>query len=68
MMQKNGLKSAIIVSDPLHMKRAMMMAAGLGIDAVSSPTPTTRYRSLQTKLGFLVRELYFFHHYVIIGN
>lgn len=67
-MQKNGLKSAIIVSDPLHMKRAMMMASGLGIDAVSSPTPTTRYRSLQTKLGFLVRELYFFHHYGIIGN
>jgi uncharacterized SAM-binding protein YcdF (DUF218 family) len=67
-MQKHGLKSAIIVSDPLHMKRAMMMAAGLGIVAVSSPTPTTRYRSLRTKLGFLVRELYFFHHYVIAGN
>lgn len=67
-MQKNGLKSAIIVSDPLHMKRAMMMADGLGINAVSSPTPTTRYRSFQTKLGFLFRELYFFHHYVITGN
>lgn len=67
-MQRNGLKSAIIVSDPLHMKRAMMMVDGLGIDAVSSPTPTTRYRSIQTKLGFLVRELYFFHHYVITGN
>lgn len=67
-MQKHGLKSAIIVSDPLHMKRAMMMADGLGIVAVSSPTPTTRYRSLRTKLGFLVRELYFFHHYVIAGN
>ena len=67
-MHKNGLKSAIIVSDPLHMKRAMMMADGLGINAVSSPTPTTRYRTLQTKLGFLFRELYFFHHYVITGN
>lgn len=67
-MRKHGLKSAIIVSDPLHMKRAMMMADGLGIDAVSSPTPTTRYRSLQTKFGFLVRELYFFHHYIITGN
>ncbi|MCX6876040.1 MAG: YdcF family protein [Verrucomicrobia bacterium] len=67
-MQKHGLKSAIIVSDPLHMKRAMMMADGLDMDAVSSPTPTTRYRSLQTKLGFLVRELYFFHHYVLTGN
>jgi uncharacterized SAM-binding protein YcdF (DUF218 family) len=67
-MQQHGLRSAIIVSDPLHMKRAMMMAEGLQIDAVSSPTPTTRYRSLQTKLGFLVRELYFFHHYLITGR
>jgi uncharacterized SAM-binding protein YcdF (DUF218 family) len=67
-MRKHGLKSAIIVSDPLHMKRAMTMAAGLDLDAVSSPTPTTRYRSFQTKFGFLIRELYFFHHYLITGN
>jgi uncharacterized SAM-binding protein YcdF (DUF218 family) len=67
-MQSHGLKTAIIVSDPLHMKRAMMMADGLGIDAVSSPTPTSRYRSLQTKLGFLVREIYFFHHYLVTGD
>lgn len=67
-MRRHGLKSAIIVSDPLHMKRAMMMADGLGIDAASSPTPTTRYRSFKTKLGFLAREFYFFHHYIITGN
>lgn len=67
-MREHGLKSAIIVSDPLHMKRALMMAEGLEIDAVSSPTPTTRYRSLQSKLGFLFRELYFFHHYLITGD
>lgn len=68
LMKAHNLKSAIIVSDPLHMKRAMMMADDLGIAAVSSPTPTTRYRSLRTKLGFLVRELYFVHHYVLTGN
>lgn len=67
-MQSHGLKSAIIVSDPLHMTRAMMMAGRLDIDAVSSPTPTTRYRSIKTKLGFLAREIYFFHHYVVTGN
>ena len=67
-MQKHGLESAIIVSDPLHMKRATMMADDLDIDAASSPTPTSRYRSLKTKLGFLARELYFFHHYIITGN
>jgi uncharacterized SAM-binding protein YcdF (DUF218 family) len=68
LMKNHDLKSAIIVSDPLHMKRAMLMADDLGIAAVSSPTPTTRYRSLRTKLGFLVRELYFVHHYVLTGN
>ncbi|MCE2959547.1 MAG: YdcF family protein [Akkermansiaceae bacterium] len=68
LMKVHNLKSAIIVSDPLHMKRAMMMADDLGIEAVSSPTPTTRYRSLRTKLGFLLRELYFVHHYVLTGN
>jgi hypothetical protein len=44
------------------------MADDFGIQAVSSPTPTTRYRSLRTKLGFLVRELYFVHHYFLTGN
>lgn len=68
LMKIHDLKSAIIVSDPLHMKRAMMMADDLGIAAVSSPTPTTRYRSLRTKLGFLIREMYFIHHYVLTGN
>ncbi len=67
-MRQHEIKSAIIVSDPLHMKRAMMMAEDLEIDAVSSPTPTSRYRSLKTKLGFLFRELYFIHHYFATGN
>jgi uncharacterized SAM-binding protein YcdF (DUF218 family) len=67
-MQQHGMTSAIIVSDPLHMKRAMLMADDLGIVAASSPTPTSRYRSLKTKLGFLLRELYFIHHYVVTGD
>ncbi|HEY5741174.1 MAG TPA: YdcF family protein [Terrimicrobiaceae bacterium] len=67
-MRQNGLHSAIIVSDPLHMKRAMMMAEDLGIEAFSSPTPTTRYRSFRARLVFLIREIYFFHHYLITGD
>ena len=68
LMRDHGLKSAIIVSDPLHQKRAMMMAEDLGIEAFSSPTPTTRYRSAKAKFNFLIRELYFFHHFHITGN
>lgn len=67
-MRSHGLRSAIIVSDPLHMRRAMMMADDLGMNAVSSPTPTSRYRSLTTQFGFLIRELYFFHHYLFTGD
>ncbi len=68
LMDSAGLKSAIIVSDPLHLKRASVMADDLGISAVTSPTPTSRYRSLRTKLGFLVREVYFYNHYAVTGD
>ncbi|MES2706918.1 MAG: YdcF family protein [Verrucomicrobiota bacterium] len=56
-MRGHGLKSAIIVSDPPHLKRALMMAADLGMEAVPSPTPTSRYRSLKAKSVFLLREI-----------
>ena len=66
-MDENGLETAIIVSDPLHMKRAMLMARNYGITAWSSPTPTTMYRTLKTKLPFLAREEFFYIGYGIVG-
>ncbi len=68
LMDAHGMETAILVSDPLHMRRAMWMAEDLGISAVSSPTPTTRYRSLKTKWQFLRRELYYWHYYLFTGN
>ena len=62
-MEENGYKTAIIVSDPLHMKRAMMLAEDAGITAYSSPTPTTRYVSLRTKIPFLARETFYYIGY-----
>ena len=59
LMEKNGYQTAIVVSDPLHMKRAMLLAEDAGMKAYSSPTPTTMYRSLKTKLPFLTRELFY---------
>ena len=67
LMKAHNLKSVIIVSDPLHLKRAEMMARDLGISAVTSPTPTSRYRSLNTKLEFLFREIYFYNHYLLFN-
>lgn len=65
-MDDNSFNTAIIVSDPLHMKRAMLMADDYGINACSSPTPTTMYRSLKTKMPFLAREEFFYIGYSIV--
>ncbi len=57
LMEQNDLQTALIVSDPLHMKRAMLMAKDYGITAYASPTKTTMYQSAKTKLPFLAREI-----------
>lgn len=61
-------KPVLIVSDPLHMRRAMAMAAAEGFDAQPSPTPTTRYRSLGTQVPFLAREVWFIHVFWLAGR
>lgn len=65
LMDEYSYTSAIIVSDPLHMKRSMLMAKDCGIQSYSSPTPTTRYITLKSKLPFLAREEFFFIGYKI---
>ena len=65
LMRRNRLRTALVVSDPLHLKRSLRMADDLGIAAAGAPTPTTRYRTWRTKAGFLLRELYFYHHYLL---
>lgn len=64
-MDKNSYHTAIIVSDPMHMKRAMLMAKDYGIESYSSPTPTTKYIGLKSKLPFLAREEFFYIGYKI---
>lgn len=51
--------SVLVVSDPLHMRRAMAYADDLALDAEPSPTTTTRYVSFRPKFNFLMREVYF---------
>jgi uncharacterized SAM-binding protein YcdF (DUF218 family) len=60
LMQNLGFETALVVSDPLHMYRSMKLARELGIDAYSSPTKTSRYRSLRSQVFFLARESYLF--------
>jgi len=61
----NGLKKVLIVSDPLHMKRAVAMASDVGLEAYPSPTPTTRYRGWKSQMGSLVHETYYYIGYVV---
>jgi len=45
------------------MKRAMLMARDSGIVAYSSPTPTTRFKTMKSKFLFLEREVFFYIGY-----
>jgi uncharacterized SAM-binding protein YcdF (DUF218 family) len=59
------LTTFLIVSDPMHMKRATEIARDLGMSASPSPTPTTRYQTWGSKLPFLLRETYYYLSYRI---
>lgn len=63
LMRARKLQQAIIVSDPLHMSRALRICRDIDASLVclGSSTPTTRYRSFATRWRFLINELYFFH-------
>ncbi|WP_419874128.1 YdcF family protein [Candidatus Pristimantibacillus sp. PTI5] len=63
--REKQISTFTIVSDPLHMKRALRMAEDLGMDAYSSPTQTSAYRSWRTKLPFLLREVFFYIGYQV---
>ena len=65
-IENNKISTVIIVSDPLHMKRAMLMAKDSKLIAYSSPTPTTKYKTFKTMFPFLAREVFFYIGYKMI--
>ena len=65
LLSQNKLYTALLVSDPLHMKRAMRMANDLNINALPSPTPTSLYKSRRKKMKFLAREIFFYLGYLV---
>lgn len=67
LLDEKQLETVLIVSDPLHMKRAMTMAEDLNIKARTSPTPTSFYKTWRTKSGFLAREIFFYIGYLVLG-
>ena len=67
-MDERGWKTALVVSDPWHLKRALAMAHSKGIDAQPSGTTSSRYESPKARAGFLLRELYFYHQFIFFGH
>lgn len=65
LMKENGLKRAIIVSDPSQLHRASIMAEDVGFTVVTSPTPYTAFQTWRTKIQFLLNELRLCHSHWI---
>ena len=56
-MQERGWDTALIVSDPFHMKRALLMAGDIGLSVYASPalnSPT--HKSLPRRIFYTSRE------------
>ncbi|HEY9737941.1 MAG TPA: YdcF family protein [Trichocoleus sp.] len=64
LIDQQQLGRVLVVSDPLHLRRSILMARDLGIDAHPAPTPTTRYTGFRSQLEFLVREIFFYGLYI----
>jgi len=67
LINDHHITSVILVSDPFHMRRSVRVAADFGLTAYSSPTPTTRYETLNTQIPFLAREVIYYIGYQL-GN
>ena len=61
---EHNFNTFAIVSDPLHMKRAILMAENTGMEAYSSPTQSSAYQTWKSKSAFFLRELFFYIGYI----
>ena len=68
LMAGHGFRKALVVSDPLHLRRALLMADDLEIEAIPSGTPTSRYSTWGRKLPFLLRETLCSFVYRVLGK
>lgn len=60
------IRTVIIVSDPLHLRRAMLIAEEQGIDAYASPTPSSRFQTVETKARLLWHETWLLLAYFVV--
>ena len=67
-MQENGWKNALLVSDPWHLKRALSMANGTDIKAKPSATQTSVFKSFRSRGNFVFKEFLLYHQYLVLGR
>lgn len=63
---ENDIKTVLLVSDPLHLKRSIEIARSLNYEAYPSPTPTTKYQSFSSRFKFLSKEVYFYSRFLFL--
>lgn len=61
-----GIRRWLLVSDPLHMRRAVLMARDQGLDAYPSPTPSSRIAGWREQADFLLRETWNLTAYLVV--
>lgn len=65
-VDENDIKNVLLVSDPLHLKRASEIAVSLNFEAYPSPTPTTKYQSFSSRFELLSKETYFYSRFLFL--
>jgi uncharacterized SAM-binding protein YcdF (DUF218 family) len=65
LMADAGIRTALLVSDPLHLRRASAMADDLGIPSSPAPTSSSRFQSWRSRAKFLWRETWLYLDYLI---
>ncbi len=66
LLESHGIQTVLLVSDPLHMRRAMAMASSLGLQATPAPTSSSRFQSLASRGDFLWRETWRYIEYLLL--
>ncbi len=56
-MQKNGMKSCVVVSDGYHLYRAKQMLGRYGVQVYGAPRPQSRPRSRWQRTTLVLREV-----------
>ncbi len=56
-MQKNGMKSCVVVSDGYHLYRAKQMLGRYGVQVYGAPRPQPRPRSRWQRASLVLREV-----------